>query len=203
MEQSKSSYIKLIEERITLSKRNAAFVVSDFLDITSRSTVTHILCILKKRELIERAFSGVYYKVRFSNLLQEYVTADIEELAYALARKCKWNIAPSAVHALNLLGLSTQVPARYAFASSGPDKVYNNLNMKFTMIHVPDNEIVGMSTITIMVIQALKETGEGRVTKKDISILKNKLPDVIKQTIKEEAKVTTEWIYEIIKQVCD
>ncbi len=67
---------------------------------------------------------GVYDKPAYSNLLQEVAAPDPEQIAEALARSYNWTIAPSGNTALNLLGLSTQVPANWVFISSGPYKKY-------------------------------------------------------------------------------
>ena len=45
-------------------------------------------------------------------------------MAQALARKFNWRIQPSGDAALNLLGLSTQVPARWEYLSDGPSREY-------------------------------------------------------------------------------
>ena len=44
--------------------------------------------------------------------------------AEALARKFRWRIQPGGAAACNLLGLSTQVPARVVYRSDGPDRGY-------------------------------------------------------------------------------
>lgn len=48
-------------------------------------------------------------------MLKEYVAADPEVVAKALARNYHWSIAPCGNTALNLLGLSTQVTAVWSY----------------------------------------------------------------------------------------
>jgi hypothetical protein len=45
-------------------------------------------------------------------LLQQELSPDFDQVAQAFARKFNWRIQPSGDTALNLLGLSTQVPWR-------------------------------------------------------------------------------------------
>ena len=46
-------------------------------------------------------------------------------MAKAIARNYNWTIAPTGDAALNLLGISTQVPSKWEYVSSGPYKEYN------------------------------------------------------------------------------
>jgi hypothetical protein len=52
------------------------------------------------------------------------LSPDVDQVARAIARKFGWRIQPSGAIAANLLGLSTQVPARAAYLSDGPDRSY-------------------------------------------------------------------------------
>ena len=47
-----------------------------------------------------------------------------ERVAHALARKFNWHIQPAGDAALNLLGLSTQVPVCWIYLSDGPSREY-------------------------------------------------------------------------------
>jgi integrase len=67
---------------------------------------------------------GIYDYPRFSKLLDQSLSPDIDQVARALARKFRWCIQPTGATALNFLGLSTQVPARAVYLSDGPDRVY-------------------------------------------------------------------------------
>ena len=69
---------------------------------------------------LRRILKGVYEKPKYSKLLDEYVAADPEAVANALARSYHWTIAPCGNTALNLLGLSTQVTAVWSYISDGP-----------------------------------------------------------------------------------
>ena len=59
---------------------------------------------------IRRIMDGVYEKSIYSKLLKEYIPANPDAVAYAIARSFRWTIAPCGDVALNKLGLSTQVP---------------------------------------------------------------------------------------------
>jgi hypothetical protein len=82
--------------------------------------VEEIEFFLPASEYIRRVIRGVYDKPKYSTLLQEYSAPNPNEIADALARNYSWTIAPTGNTALNLLGLSTQVPANWSYISSGP-----------------------------------------------------------------------------------
>ena len=114
------SYIQQIYERICDAKPQTAFVILDFCDLTDYDTAKKSLLRLEEKGKIQRIIRGVYYNPRFSQLLQEYEAPSVDEVAKALARNYNWTIAPSGNAALNQLGLSTQVPAKWIYISDGP-----------------------------------------------------------------------------------
>ena len=60
----------------------------------------------------------------FDDVLALPILPSIDEVINCLARKHKWIICPTGNAALNIMGLSTQVPASYTYLSSGPYKEY-------------------------------------------------------------------------------
>ena len=136
---------------------------------------------------------GVYEKPKYSKLLDEYVAADPEAVANALARSYHWTIAPCGNTALNLLGLSTQVTAVWSYISDGPYKTYEWNSTKLEFKHRTNKEITGLSYMTSLVIQALKTLGRSNVTPEVIQMLSEKLTAKDKQACLKEATESTDW----------
>jgi hypothetical protein len=111
------------------------FSPRDFLDLGGRPTVDSALHRLEKRGEIRRVIRGVYDYPRFSKLLDQHLSPDIDQVARALARKFRWRIQPSGATALNFIGLSTQVPARAVYLSDGPDRAYQVGNTALVFEH--------------------------------------------------------------------
>ena len=143
-----------------------------------------------------------YEKPIYSKLLDEYVAADPEAVANALARSYHWTIAPGGNTALNLLGLSTQVTAVWSYISDGPYKTYEWNSTKLEFKHRTNKEITGLSYMTSLVIQALKTLGKSNVTPEVIQMLSEKLTDKDKQACLKEATESTDWVYDTIRQIC-
>ena len=197
------SYIGKMYNRISEAPESRSFVVSDFTDIMDYETAKKNIARLQKNESLRRVIRSGYDKPKYSKLIDEYAAPDINEVALALARNYNWTIAPSGNTALNLLGLSTQVPANWNYISTGPYRSYNIGNMKLQFSHRANKTIEGMSWKTAMVIEALKEIGKESVDEKTIAILQSRLSKGDKELLLSEGRQTTAWIYSIIKMICE
>ena len=197
------TYISQMNNRIEKEPYGRSFVVSDFTDIMDYETAKKNIARLEKNGVLRRVIRGVYDKPKYSKLLNEYVAPDINEIALALARNYNWTIAPSGNTALNLLGLSTQVPASWEYISTGPYRSYEIGKAKLQFSHRANKTIEGMSLITAMVIEALKAIGKERVDEIIIKRLKGRLTKPDKEKLLIEARQTTNWIFSIIKTICD
>ncbi|ACU78931.1 DUF6088 family protein [Mycoplasma mycoides] len=196
------SYLSQIQNRIDHFEPTKIFISNDFLDIASNETVRRTLNKLVEEEKIKRIINGFYYNPTYIELIHEYEPFEVEELAYSIARKYNWEIAPFGIACLNILGLSTQVPAKIIFVSSGKNKIYNIDGWIIEFKKVSNKEICNMSWKTKIVIQAIKEIGKNKLTKKDIRIIRNSLSALEKQNLLKETKYTTTWIFDYIKQIC-
>ena len=191
-----------IKKRIELAESGTVFLTSDFTDIAMATTVRKCLGRQVEEKNIRRVIDGVYEKPVYSNLLKEYIPANPERVAYAIARSFRWTIAPCGDVALNKLGLSTQVPVVWSYISDGPYRKFSWENITLSFKHRANREISFMSETTTLVIEALKTLGKDRVDDGIILSLRNRLPEVEKKKMLEEATGVSEWIYTIIRKVC-
>ena len=150
---------------------------------------------------IQRIINGVYYNPKFIEIVGEYESPSANEVATAIARKHNWTIAPSGNTALNLLGLSTQVPNKWLYISDGR---YAEYTFGYTTIRfkkTSNSEISRMSTLTAMIVQAIKALGKEHITQRHIELLRNKLSEQDRIRLLEESKSTTAWVYRIIRKI--
>ena len=195
-------YSKQIQDRIKNASDGTVFVNTDFVDITNQETIRKNLNRLVQTGVLKRVLNGVYEKPKYSKLLGEYIAVDPDAVAKALARSYHWIIAPCGNAALNILGLSTQVPAVYSYVSDGPYKIYELGSTKIEFKHRANKEISGLSYTTSLVVQALKALGKSNISSDVIQILRNNLSKESKQACLKEAKETTSWIYNTIQNIC-
>lgn len=198
----KATNWQLIKDRINKSEIGTVFVATDFVDISDKTSINTYLTRLDEEESLQRIMRGVYYKPEYNNFLGEYVAPEPDAVANALARNFGWTIVPCGDTALNLLGLSTQIPAAWVYVSDGTYKEYTYEQTTIKFKRTTNKEISKLSYKTALVVQALKALGKDNVDDTVLTKLKNNLTDSEKQALLTEAKAVTSWIYEYIKQIC-
>ncbi|HEQ3340729.1 TPA: DUF6088 family protein [Streptococcus pyogenes] len=198
-----NSYLDQIKNRINDFDSRKVFINNDFLDIAGNETVRRTLNQLVSENKITRVINGFYYNPRYSELIGEYEAVSIHELALAIARKYNWNIAPYNSTALNLLGLSTQVPTHYKYISSGRYKEYKIGDTVLEFKKVNPGEIANMSLKTATVIQAIKSLGKENITNEVIQKIRENLTEKERIDLMNESKSVPAWIYEVIREICE
>lgn len=111
----------LIELKINRFKPGVVFLPSDFKELGTSSAIRKVLSRVVKSGLAERMGQGIYVIPKNDKVFGK-VLPSIEELAEALAKKEHVKIKPSGQYALNKVGLSTQVPMRLVFLTTGNSK---------------------------------------------------------------------------------
>ena len=180
----------------------SVLVPIDFALLTDKKTASVCLTRLEAEKLVKKIMRGVYYKPEYNDFLGEYVAPEPDAVAHALARNFGWTIVPCGDTALNLLGLSTQIPAAWVYVSDGTYKEYTYEQTTIKFKRTTNKEISKLSYKTALVVQALKALGKDNVDDAVLTKLKNNLTDSEKQALLTEAKAATSWIYEYIKLIC-
>ena len=198
-----SSYTEKILDKINDFDSNKVCFANDFLDIASYETARKILNRMVNEGKIKRVIDGFYYNPRYSELIGEYEAVSIHELALAIARKYNWNIAPCSSTALNLIGLSTQVPTHYKYISSGRYKKYTIGDTVLEFKKVNTGEIANMSLKTATVIQAIKSLGKENINREVVRKIREYLTEEEISDLMDEAKSVPSWIYEVIREISD
>ena len=198
----KQTNLSVIREKINQSEYGTVYVAVDFVDISDKTNINAYLARLAEEGLIRRVMRGVYYKAEYNEMLGEYVTPTVDNVAQALARNFGWTIVPCGDVALNILGLSTQVPATYVYVSDGTYKEYTFHNITIQFKRTTNREVSKLSYETALVIQALKALGKDQINDSVITRLQSILTAEEKATMLSEAKTATAWIYDYIKQIC-
>jgi hypothetical protein len=189
-----------IVSRIYGHGRGWAFSKADFADLGSRSAIDSALSRREKHGLIRRVIRGIYDYPRHSKILHKSVSPDIDQVAHALARKFAWRIQPDGATAQNLLGLSTQVPARVAYLSDGPDRSYRIENTSLSFEHTALKETGFKLRESRLLVQALKSFGEKRINSKLILRIRKQFSPAMRQKILLDTKTATGWVYAAIQE---
>ena len=191
----------LILQRIKENKLKA-FSCYDFTDLAAYKTVSKCLERLENTCEIKRIIQGIYCLNLFDNILKLPVLPSIDDVIHCLARKHKWIICPTGNTALNVMGLSTQVPATYKYLSSGPYKNYLIYGIPVLLKRTMTRELADYSYRTLLLIQCIKAIGKDNISENDIDILKKKINPDDRFKALTETSIIQAWIRKIIVLIC-
>jgi len=102
--------------------------------------------------------------VRFGepDSIDQALSPDVDQVAHALARKFGWKIQISGNAALNLVGLSTQIPTQYLYLSDGPSKTYQLGNTEVTFKKTRFTQLGLKHSYNEILVQAVQVLGTKR-----------------------------------------
>lgn len=178
-----------------------AFTVNDLIGIADYDALRKNLERMNKDNIIKRIIRGVYYIPKYNKTFNSYSIYNIDDVAKAIARWSNWIICPTGNYALNILGLSTQIPSKYSYISSGPYRKYDIEGTLIEFKSVSQKQINNYSYMTLLVIQAIKEIGKDNISDNDLLIIKKKLKEDEIKKLYIESKQTIIWIYNVIKRM--
>lgn len=197
-----SVHSKLIN-RIYGSGRGWAFSKIDFSDFGSDGAIRLALMRLEESGTIRRVLRGLYDYPRISKLLNEPMGPDFDQVARALSRKHGWRIQPSENTALNLLGLSTQVPVQAVYLSDGPSKIYTISARELVFKKRALKESGFKHRESELVVQALKTLGRDRIDSGIRRKLSGALPPATWKKMVRDAKTAPAWVHDVIRTIAE
>ncbi len=183
--------------------RGWAFSSSDLVHRFTRQEIDNTLSDLAQKRKIRRVARGIYDYPKYSELLKRELGPDIEQVAFAYARKFNWTIEVSGDTALNILGLSTQIVGKYTYLSNGPNKdyvIFENVVLEFKKSALKN---IGFKyKESSLIVQALRSLGKEHITDTVITKIRSQIDEKMFDKILKDTKTSTDWIYETIKQIC-
>ena len=182
--------------------RGWAFSSNDLLAKFSRQQADNVLSDLVKDGKIRRVCRGIYDYPKYSEFLKQELSPDIDQVARAFARKFNWRIEILGDTALNMLGLSTQVVAKYIYLSDGPNRSYDILGTTLEFKKSSLKNIGFKYKESSLIVQALKALGKERVTDEVIETIRKRIEPKMYTKVLKDTQSSTVWIYEAIKQIC-
>ncbi len=188
-----------IYRHINNAKNNSVFFTSDFVHLGDRDVVRKIFEKFRQEGLIERLAPGMFYKPYVSKF--GIVPIPLDTVAKAIAKRDQVSIMLTGNTALNILGLSTQVPANAVYFTSGSARTIKVGNRKIRFMRRVPKNFAGKGTLMPLVIQALRTLGKENVDDETISGLWNilsKHQDKDKYLV-EDMALAPKWIQKIIK----
>jgi len=189
-----------IVKKIKKAKRGALFFVDSFVSIASAKTVNKALERLVFSEELVRVAKGIYVRPAIDPVIG-IVYPSTEAIAKAIAKRDRARIVPTGTYALNLLGLSTQVPMNIVFLTDGVPRKINISGRKIVFKKTAPKNVAAIGAISKLAIQALRTIGKTKITPEEITKIQDLLRKEKPARLKHDLFLAPAWIQEIIRPV--
>lgn len=184
---------KEIRNRIIENGEGKLYMVSDFADLNNDGLVTRVLSRLAEEQLLIRISQGIYLypsKNRYG-----VHKPSIDTIAKAIAEKDKARIIPSGLTALNILGLSTQVPMNAVYLTNATPRTITVGNRKIVFKKSVPRNFAYQSDLFSLVVSAMREIGEGNMDDETIAKIKDILAKEPSQDIiRKDYLIAPQWV---------
>ena len=156
-----------ITKRIENMHEGQILFISDFSDLNgNEKVVSRALSAEEKKGNIVRLAKGMY--LRPKNTRFGIVYPSVDEMVKAIAHRDKSKVKPCGMTALNMLGLSTQVPTKYTYLTSGSSRKLKLGDLLIELKRSVPKNFVFKTTLGALLMQALKSLGEKNISKQEI-----------------------------------
>lgn len=189
--------------RIRHNKRGNVYTNKDFFDLGSRPAVNLALSRLVRSDELRRIGRGLYFDPYYSSFFGWQTSPAENVIVDALVRQRGLCVAPSGAAAANILGLSTQVPARLVLATDARTQRIRVGDRVFEFRHVSPKKLPYDSPISALVIQAFHWLGPNLVDAQAIARLRRTLPVSARKELLRNAHYAPEWIAAHIRKIAE
>lgn len=189
-----------IMKRIRGKGRGWVFTPRQFLDFGSRGAVDMAISRLAQSNAIRRIGRGLYDYPRLHDTLGA-LSPDPASIADAVAAQSGDRLAPSAAAAANRLGLSTQVPARASYATTGRSRVKKAAGRSLILRHSRAPVLDDASDTANAVLQALAQLGRAKVDSDVIQRLAARIDDRDIKQLLQARPTMPGWMGDVILKI--
>ncbi len=195
-----STITSQITRRIHAKRRGWVFTPKDFLDMGSRAAVDQVLSRLVKQDKIRRLDRGLYdYPKQHATL--GTLSPDADSIAQALATQYGDMAFPSGAMAANLLGLSTQVPAKPTYMTNGISRIKNVAGRTITFKHARVPLMRRLPDSVNYLLQALSYLGRDSIDGDVIQRCAKQLDSRDINSLSQAASQVPGWMADILQKI--
>ena len=188
-----------IEVAIKSKPRGFLLFPEDFTGKGSAESIRKALQNLKEKKVIKQVAHGIYVRPKISEIIGE-IMPSAEEVAQGIAKRDRIRTVPTGAYALNALGLSTQVPMKIVLLTDGSSRIVKVGKRSIKFKKTTPKNLLAKGQISRLVIQALKEIGNGKVTKEEEKKIIEQLKQENQKALKHDIDLAPVWIQKIMKQ---
>lgn len=172
------------------------FTQADFTGYGTRMSIDQALCRMVKAGLIERVTRGVFVRPEVSPYVGK-VMPEPFKVAQSLTKSTGAIVQINGAEAAQRLGLTTQVPVKSIFHTSGPTRHIRMGNMEVTLKHVSPRKLALAGQPAGLALAALWYLGKKGVSTSTLAKLQNKLPTSEFEALKSAKNVMPAWMADV------
>jgi hypothetical protein len=199
---SAESIESTIFARVKRWGRGCVVLPIPFLDLGSRQAVGVALHRLAKAKYIRRLSRGVYDYPVIDPLLGQ-LSPSIDAITKALTQRDRIRLQPSGGYALNLLGLSEQVPARIVFLTEGQSRAIKIGPRTILLRRTTPRNMATAGHLSGLVIQAFRTLGKKHVTPARIEKLRSTIPLKQRQELLRDIALAPAWMHPLFYDLAE
>ena len=190
--------MKSVQDKIIArSRRNGrgwVFTPTHFLDLGVRKSVDMALARLRDAGTIRHLGRGLYdYPKKHDKL--GLLSPSPDAVARAIAQSDAIRLQPSGAYAVNLLGLSPQVPGQIVYLTDGAEKVVEIGKQTIRLKRTTPKNMATAGTTSGLVIQAFRYLGKNGVTPEHLATLRRKLPAEDREKLWKDRVHAPAWMH--------
>lgn len=189
-----------IKKRIIRKGRGAVFTPSAFLTLGSRAAVDQTLSRLVKDGTIRRLTQGVYDYPKISVRIGP-LSPNPDDVAKAVADKDGYVVQVSPARAANLLGLTTQVPAKLVYLTDGPTRSKTIGKQVIYMRKAAPKNLVGAGKPAGLVFQALRYLGKDGIDLHKVHLMSKGLSAADVKALVKSQHIPADWMRPVIQKI--
>jgi hypothetical protein len=180
--------------------RGSILIPSHFADLGTRKAVDWALARLVDQHVLHQLTRGIYYYPKTHPDLG-VLAPDPDAIAKAVAGKFGTRLQPSGAYAANLLGLSTQVPAKIVYLTDGRAKTIRIAKQIIQLKHTTPKNMATAGRVSGLVIQAFKNLGKQHIDAARVSHLQKQLSPKDKAQLLKDIRWAPAWMHPIFRQI--
>lgn len=190
-----------IVRHTSITKRGRVFSARELVDagLGSRAAVDQALHRLTKAGRLRRVARGLYSRPEINRLVGE-VPPSPEAIVSAIARATGETVQVSGVQAANALGLSTQLPGKLVYWTSGVSRVRRVGGLTITFRHGSPSRMAGEESPAGAILQAVRYLGPEAAGRAVAELRRHASPRTLR-VLRRSASTLPAWMSNVARAI--
>ena len=186
-----------LKDKITSLPDNSILFRSDYPEYHSEF-VGSTLAELTDDGILSKIAQGIYVKPTKSRF--GLVFPSVEKVVQAIAARDNAQILPSGMTALNVLGLSTQIPMNYSYLTSGSERTIKLKNHQVVLKRGVPKNFSYKTRLIALLAQALRTLKQENIGNSELQIIRELISkETDRENLAKDIDILPIWMKKIIK----